>query len=61
MTRPEREAAVVRAAMGKQWALLALWIEQGMPFPLMHSVTIVRDIRALDKACAALHRQRGRK
>ena len=53
-TRKEAEKRVVGAATGKQWALLALWVEQGMPYPLMHSTTIVRDIRRLDAACRVL-------
>ena len=61
-TRKEAEKRVVGAATGKQWALLALWVEQGMSFPLMHSTTIVQDIRRLDAACRALSRAtRGKK
>jgi len=46
------EKAVVDAAVGKQWDLLALWLD--VRFPLDRTPEIQRDLRKLDRACARL-------
>lgn len=44
------EKAVIDAAVGKQWELLALWLD--MRFPLDKTPEIQRDLRKLGRACA---------
>jgi len=58
MTREEKR--VIRAVTGKQWGLLALWIEQGCPFGLSKRSQVAKDIRKLEKAVAALQRKKGK-
>jgi len=50
------ERALIAAVMGKPWGLLATWLRT--PFQLERVDTIVRDLNAVNFACASLSRAR---